>query len=92
MVCDRSCPQDDVVEFCAKKGIVVTAYSPLGSDNSPLLTNEVVKKLAAKHNVQPANILISLQANKPNVTVLPKSVTNSRILCEFPWSWWLVLY
>ncbi|KAJ7064908.1 Aldo keto reductase [Mycena amicta] len=75
-----SCPQHDVVEFCEKKGIVVTAYSPLGSDNSPLLTNEVVTKLAAKHNVQPANILVSLQANKPNVTVLPKSVTNSRIL------------
>jgi glycerol 2-dehydrogenase (NADP+) len=60
----------------------VTAYSPLGSDNSPLLTNEVVTKLAAKYNVTPANILISLQANKPGVTVLPKSVTNSRILCE----------
>ncbi|KAJ7664276.1 Aldo keto reductase [Mycena rosella] len=75
-----SCPQEDVVELCAKHGIVVTAYSPLGSDNSPLLTHEIVKKLAAKYNVEPANILVSLQANKPNVTVLPKSVTNSRIL------------
>ncbi|KAJ7741446.1 Aldo keto reductase [Mycena maculata] len=75
-----SCPQEDVVEFCTKKGIVVTAYSPLGSDNSPLLANEVVTKIAAKYNVQPANVLISLQANKPNVTVLPKSVTNTRIL------------
>ncbi|KAJ6612644.1 Aldo keto reductase [Mycena sp. CBHHK59/15] len=75
-----SCPQEDVVEFCVKKGIVVTAYSPLGSDDSPLLTNEVVKKLAAKYSVEPANVLISLQANKPSVTVLPKSVTNSRIL------------
>ncbi|KAF7290947.1 Aldo-keto reductase [Mycena chlorophos] len=75
-----SCPQHDVVEFCEKKGIVITAYSPLGSDNSPLLTNPVVTKIAEKHGVAPANILISLQANKPNVTVLPKSVTNTRIL------------
>ncbi|KAF7360443.1 Aldo-ket-red domain-containing protein [Mycena venus] len=75
-----SCPSEDVLEFCRKKGIVVTAYSPLGSDNSPLLTNEIVTKLAEKYNVTPANILISLQANKPGVTVLPKSVTNSRIL------------
>jgi len=74
-----SCPQQDVVDYCTSKGIVLTAYSPLGSDNSPLLENATVKKLAEKYNVQPANILISLQANRPNVTVLPKSVTNSRI-------------
>ncbi|KAJ7266895.1 Aldo keto reductase [Mycena haematopus] len=75
-----SCPSEDVLDFCRSKGIVVTAYSPLGSDNSPLLANEVVTKLAEKYNVTPANVLISLQANKPGVTVLPKSVTNSRIL------------
>jgi len=74
-----SCTQSEVVEFCTKKGIVLTAYSPLGSDNSPLLKNEIVTKIAEKYGVQPANVLISLQANKPNVTVLPKSVTNSRI-------------
>jgi len=74
-----SCTQTEVVDFCTKKGIVITAYSPLGSDNSPLLKNEIVNRLAEKYKVQPANILVSLQANKPNVTVLPKSVTNSRI-------------
>ncbi|KAG6919793.1 hypothetical protein DXG01_000293 [Tephrocybe rancida] len=74
-----SCPQQDVVDFCVARGIVLTAYSPLGSDNSPLLKNEIVNKLATKYNVQPANVLVSLQANRPRVTVLPKSVTNSRI-------------
>lgn len=65
--CDRACPQQDVVDYCTNKGIVLTAYSPLGSENSPLLKNPVVQKLAEKHEVQPANILISLQANRPNV-------------------------
>jgi glycerol 2-dehydrogenase (NADP+) len=60
-----SCPQDDVVEYCQSKGIVLTAYSPLGSDNSPLLKNETVTKIAQKYGVQPANVLISLHANKP---------------------------
>ena len=69
-----------MLEFCREKGIVVTAYSPLGSDNSPLLTNEVVASLAKAHNVSPANILVSLQANKPGVTVLAKSVTPARII------------
>ncbi|KAF9445808.1 Aldo/keto reductase [Macrolepiota fuliginosa MF-IS2] len=74
-----SCPQEELVNFCRSKGIVVTAYSPLGSDNSPLLTNPIVIRLAEKYKVQPANILISLQANRPGVSVLPKSVTPARI-------------
>ncbi|KAJ3566385.1 hypothetical protein NP233_g7043 [Leucocoprinus birnbaumii] len=78
-----SCPQEELVEFCRSKGIVATAYSPLGSDNSPLLGNPTVVKIAEKYNVQPANILISLQANRPGVTVLPKSVTPSRIESNF---------
>lgn len=65
MVPGRSCPQHDVVEFCRNKGISLTAYSPLGSDNSPLLKNEVVNRIATKYGVPPANVLISLQANKP---------------------------
>ena len=78
-----SCTQTEVVDFCTQKGIVLTAYSPLGSDNSPLLKNEIVNRIAEKYSVQPANVLVSLQANKKNVTVLPKSVTNSRIECKF---------
>ncbi|KAF8549046.1 hypothetical protein OG21DRAFT_1488869 [Imleria badia] len=48
------------------------------------LKNPVIGKIAGKYGVQPANILIfeSLHANKPILTVLPKSVTNSRILSK----------
>lgn len=77
-----SCLQDDVLEACAAKGIVITAYSPLGSDNSPLLANEVVTRLAEKHGVSPANVLVSFQANTPNVNVLAKSVTPARIIAN----------
>jgi glycerol 2-dehydrogenase (NADP+) len=64
----RSCVQQDVVDYCTSRGIALTAYSPLGSNDSPLLKNAIVLKLAEKYNVQPANILISLQANRPHVT------------------------
>lgn len=75
-----SCMQQELVEYCVAKGITVTAYSPLGSDASPLLKNPIVLKIAEKYKVTPANVLVSLQANRPGVTVLPKSVTNERIL------------
>jgi len=74
-----SCPQQELVDYCISKGILVTAYSPLGSDGSPLQKNPIVVKLAEKYNVQPANILISLQANRDGVVVIPKSVTPARI-------------
>lgn len=78
-----SCPQLELVEYCTSKGILVTAYSPLGSDGSPLQKNPVVVKLAEKYKVQPANILVSLQANRDNVVVIPKSVTPSRIASTY---------
>jgi len=77
-----SCMQQELVDYCVSKGICVTAYSPLGSDASPLLKNPVVEKIAEKYKVTPANVLVSLQANRPGVTVLPKSVTNERILAN----------
>ncbi|KAI0294420.1 Aldo keto reductase [Russula brevipes] len=75
-----SCLETDVLAACEKAGIVVTAYSPLGSDNSPLLKHDVVCRLAEKHGITPANVLVSFQVNTPNVNVLPKSVTRERII------------
>jgi glycerol 2-dehydrogenase (NADP+) len=63
----RACLETDVLAACEKAGIVVTAYSPLGSDSSSLLTNPVVVRLAEKYNINPANVLISFQVNTPNV-------------------------
>jgi glycerol 2-dehydrogenase (NADP+) len=75
-----SCLAEDVLAASEKAGIVVTAYSPLGSDKSPLLKNDVVLRLAEKYNILPANVLISFQVNTPNVNVVPKSVTPERII------------
>lgn len=71
-------PQDELLEFCKSKGILMEAYSPLGSTNSPLLKDEDIVKIAEKHNVEVGNILISYQVCR-GVVVLPKSVTPTRI-------------
>lgn len=61
---------------------IVTAYSPLGSTDSPLFKNENVLKIAEKYNVSPAQILISWGL-KRGYSVIPKSVTPSRIESNF---------
>ncbi|PCH35112.1 Aldo/keto reductase [Wolfiporia cocos MD-104 SS10] len=75
-----SLTQEELVQFCISKGISVTAYSPLGSDNAPLARNAVVQQIAKAHGVNPTTILISFHANRPEVTVIPKSVTPERII------------
>ncbi|KAF2862521.1 Aldo/keto reductase [Piedraia hortae CBS 480.64] len=71
-------PQDDVIKYCNVKGIIVEAYSPLGSSGSPLFSEDALNEVAKKHNVGPGTICISYQVNR-GLVVLPKSVTPSRI-------------
>ena len=71
-------PQQDIADFCKEKGILIEAYSPLGSTGSPLFQEEGVQEVAKKHNVGPGTVLLSYQVSKEHV-VLAKSVTPSRI-------------
>lgn len=54
-----SLPQQEIVDFCKEKGIHITAYSPLGSTGSPLITAAPIVGIAKRHNVTPASVLLS---------------------------------
>ncbi|KAL6922390.1 hypothetical protein FSST1_006416 [Fusarium sambucinum] len=71
-------PQHQLKEFCEKHGILLEAYSPLGSTGAPIMSDPEIQKIAEKNGVSAATILISYHVNKDTV-VLPKSVTEKRI-------------
>ncbi|MCJ1259175.1 hypothetical protein MMC24_007011 [Lignoscripta atroalba] len=71
-------PQQELLDFMKLKGILLTAYSPLGSTGSPLFQEEGVQEVAKKHNVSPGTVLLSYGVARGNA-VIPKSVTPSRI-------------
>lgn len=75
-------PQHKLVAFAKEHGILTEAYSPLGSTDSPVLKDETVLSVASKYNTSPAKILISWALWR-NTIVLPKSVTESRIIDNF---------
>lgn len=73
------CPQFELVDWLHKKDILPQGYSPLGgTDGEALRNNEQIKKIADKHGVEGANVLISWLVYR-GINPLPKSVTPKRI-------------
>ncbi|KTW26440.1 hypothetical protein T552_04192 [Pneumocystis carinii B80] len=70
--------QEKLLEFCIKKGIHLTSYSPFGSTGTPLLEEPVVKEIANKNKMTEAQVILSWCIQR-GTSVIPKSVTPSRI-------------
>lgn len=71
-------PQQEIIDFCRANGILVEAYSPLGSTGSPLMKNEKVVEIATRTKVSPSTVLLSYHIAR-GIVALPKSVTPDRI-------------
>ena len=69
--------QKELRDYCAENDILIEAYSPLAHGNG--LDNEVLVKIAAKHNKTTAQIMIKW-CLEMNLVVIPKSSTPSRII------------
>lgn len=84
--------QKDMLAFCEKNNILLTAYSPLGSGDRPkalkqknepsLLENQVIKDIAAANQCTPGQVLIRWSIER-GTAVIPKSVNAGRIAENF---------
>lgn len=75
-------PQEELIEYCLKKNIVLTAYSPLGnpgfSGKINVLQDPVVEKMARKYSKTSAQVVLNWGMNR-GYCIIPKSTTPSRI-------------
>lgn len=71
-------PHQDLIEFSAKNGVHITAFSPVGSTGAPIIKIPLVQQLAEKYNVttnEIANAYHILQGR----STLPRSSNLERI-------------
>lgn len=84
--------QPELIDFCKKEGIIVTAYSPLGSkglanlnkmagvkrDLPDLMDVPLVKEIAKTHNKTPAQVLLRWILDS-DIAAIPKSTNPERL-------------
>ncbi|KAF4435995.1 Aldo keto reductase [Fusarium acutatum] len=78
-----------LLSFCQSKGIHCMAYSPLASQDSVLYDEPLLSQVAATKGKTQQQILIMWGLQR-GTSVIPKSVTDSRIVENFQLDgWWL---
>ncbi|MFT3751903.1 MAG: aldo/keto reductase [Paludibacter sp.] len=75
--------QNELVQFCQQSGILVTAFSPLGSrrlinDDESIARNPTILSIAEKHSCLPTEVILAW-GMKRGTAVIPKSVNPTRI-------------
>lgn len=75
-------PETKLLKCSQEKGIVLTAYSPLGSADLSVLEDDDIGKLAKKYSANPAQITLSWHIQR-GFAAIPKSSTPSRIESNF---------
>lgn len=86
--CHPLLAQRELLELGGGRGVVLTAYSPLGSPDRParlhrgddpnLLHNEVIAAIAREAAISPAQVLLAWAVNR-GTSVIPKSVNSQRM-------------
>ena len=82
--------QQKLITFCKDKGIIITAYSPLGSPDRPcaqpsepkLLEDPKLIEISRKYRKSPAQVILRWCLQR-GIQTIPKSVTFSRIKENF---------
>lgn len=84
--------QKKLLDYCNSEGILMTAYSPLGSgdrseemksgDEPNLMDIDEIGDIAKKHNATPAQVLIAWHGHR-GTAAIPKSTTKDHIVANF---------
>jgi diketogulonate reductase-like aldo/keto reductase len=63
----------DLLTWCTEHGLAVMAYSPLGGENSPLMTDRTLAQIGAAHGCSPAAVALAWAVRNGNVIAIPEA-------------------
>jgi len=69
---------DDLIRFCNKNDIHVTAYSPFGSDGREPLIDGAVQEIASKRGISPAQVCLRFSLQR-GLSVVPRTQSLSHL-------------
>ncbi|MFB6204254.1 MAG: aldo/keto reductase [Candidatus Nanohaloarchaea archaeon] len=65
--------QEDMLEYCADNGVMLTAYSPLAVGKA--VSNDTLKDIGKKYGKTPAQVALRWLTQQRNVAAIPKAST-----------------
>lgn len=71
-------PEFDLLPFCARQGMPVMAYSPVGQGGA-LLRNPALQAVAARLGATPAQVAIAWTLRQPGVVSIPKAADAAHV-------------
>jgi diketogulonate reductase-like aldo/keto reductase len=69
----------DLLPWCAKQGVPVMAYSPLGHNVRRLLGSSALQAVAKRHGATPAQVAIAWGMRDGNVISIPKAADTAHV-------------
>lgn len=77
--CHPQNSEDELLNFCRQRNIVVEAYSPLGGEGQTIMSDPRITSLAQYLKVTPAQVILRWNIQR-GVVVIPKSIHAERII------------
>ncbi|MFC6725188.1 aldo/keto reductase [Halobium palmae] len=70
-------PQRDLLRYCQREDVLLTAYSPLAQGN--MLRDDVVTDIGRKYDRSPAQVAVRWATQHRNVVTIPKSTSREHL-------------
>lgn len=72
-------PERELLDFCKRENVILTAYSPLGRGKIPTASFQVLDEIARKYRKTRVQVALRYLLDKPHVIAIPKATSEAHL-------------